>query len=119
MDVRQGNTVEIGLHSTGAALGEAMTDADGRFTSTVRIPTSTSLGDHFIVALAPNTKNGLVAFVFPVKVTAGDPVFNVPAAQTAAPRRSGPWVMIELTLGAALLAGILVVRVRRGVTVRS
>ena len=120
MDTSAGNTIELSLHSNGVPLGEAMTDAQGRFTATVRIPASTPLGRHFIVALAPNTKQGIVAFVFPVNVVTGEPVFDVPAAaQPTTTRHSGPWVTLEVILGTALLAALLVVRVRRGVTVRS
>jgi hypothetical protein len=119
MDMRGGNTIEISLHSNAVRLASTLTDAKGRFSVTVKIPASTALGRHFIVALAPNTKQALAAFVFPVSVASAEPVFAGPVTPASPARHSSPWFMIELVLGTALIGGLVLVRVRRGVTARS
>lgn len=113
IDPRVGNTVEVSLHSMRVPLGTTTTEANGRFSITVRIPQSTKLGRHFVVALAPNTKGGSAAFVFPVEVTEPQPVFNGAVPQAARSPRSGPpWLIIEVILGLALVGGLIAARTR-------
>jgi hypothetical protein len=118
MDVRSGNEVDVKLHSTPVPLGSALTDAQGKFSITVKIPSPTSLGRHYVIALAPNTKQGLIAFVFPVNVVQPEPVFNVPAVSSTSSKHSGPWLKVEVFLGLLTLAALVAFRVRRGVTAR-
>ncbi len=120
MDMREGNSVRVNLHSTPVALGSTSTGEGGRFSITVKIPPSTKLGRHFVVALAPNLKGGAVAFVYPVNVVAPEPVFNDAAVpqSTSSGGSSSPWFVIELILGTAMIAGLVVFRMRRGVTAR-
>jgi len=112
MDFREGATVDISMHSARVPLTTATTDSSGVFTSSVKIPDNASLGNHFIVALTLNTKGGKIAFVFPIKVVTPEPVFNAPAAPTAT-HHSNRSLYIELLAGTALIAGLVVFRVRR------
>jgi hypothetical protein len=109
-----GDTVDVSLHSDPVSLGSAVTDSGGAFSSTVRIPHSTDLGRHFIIALVPNTKNGKTAFVFPVSVEARE---QAAAAADSTQPTSGskrfPWVLVELLVGTASVIALFVVRVRR------
>lgn len=120
MDMREGNSVQVMLHSTPVPLGSTSTTKGGRFTLTAKIPPSTKLGRHFVVALAPNLKQGQVAFVFPINVVAAEPVFNdaaVPQASTS-DRSSTPWLLIEFVLGTAMIGGLVAYRVRRNALLR-
>jgi hypothetical protein len=115
MDFRQGATVDISLHSARVPLTTATTDDTGVFTSNVKIPDDTKLGKHFIVALTLNTKDGKIAFVFPIKVVTPEPVFNAPTAPTAT-HHSNRWLYLELILGTAMVGGLVLFRVRRAAT---
>ena len=118
MDFRAGSTVDISLHSDRVPLTTATTDGSGVFTSSVKIPNDTKLGQHFIVALSLNTKQGKIAFVFPVKVVTPEPVFNAPAAPTAT-HHSNRWLYVELALGTAMVGGLVLFRVRRAASART
>jgi hypothetical protein len=118
MDMRAGNGVDISLHSARVPLATATTDDSGVFTSTVKIPSDTKLGRHFVIALSINTKNGKIAYVFPVNVAAPEPVFNAPAAPTSSQRSSAWPLVLELVAGTAMVAGLVVFRVRRSSSAR-
>jgi hypothetical protein len=112
MDFRPGATVDVSMHSERVPLTTATTDDAGVFTSSVKIPDDTKLGNHFVVALTLNTKGGKIAFVFPIKVVTPEPVFNAPAAP-AATHHSNRAMYIELIVGTALIGGLILFRVRR------
>jgi len=118
MDFRGGDGVDISLHSARVPLGSATTDSNGVFTSSVKIPDNTKLGRHFIVALSLNTKQGKIAFVFPINVVTPEPVFNAPAAAPTATHHSSRWLFIELVLGTATIGGLVLFRVRRAAAAR-
>jgi hypothetical protein len=105
-----GQRVDIALHSTPSSLGSATTDTAGRFSATVRIPSATPAGKHFIVALAPKPNGGRAAFVYPLTVE--DRAAPVPAAVTS-PRAAKhfPWLLFEVVLGTVLVVALFVVRV--------
>ena len=111
-----GDTVEITMHSDPATLGSTVTEAGGRFSATVRIPPSTEVGRHFIVALVPNTHQGRAAFIYPVTVTARDEA-AAPISENVTPTsgesKKFPWLLLEFLLGSALVIALFVVRVRR------
>jgi len=119
MDFRAGDSVDISLHSTRVPLASATTDSSGVFTSTVKLPDDTKLGRHFIVALSLNTKQGKIAFVFPINVVTPEPVFNAPAAAPAATHHSSRWLFVELVLGTAMIGGLVLFRVRRAAAART
>jgi hypothetical protein len=108
------NRVAIALHSAAVPLTTATTDTKGVFSATVRIPASTTAGRHFIVALAPNKKGGMAAFVFPltVEARAAGPVFNGVATKPASGGHT-PWLALEAVIGSLLVIALMVVRVRR------
>jgi hypothetical protein len=108
------NRVDITLHSVAVPLTTATTDTKGVFSATVRIPSSTADGRHFIVALAPNRKGGMAAFVFPLTVEsrATGPVFNGVATKPTSGSHT-PWLAVEAVIGSILVIGLMVLRVRR------
>jgi hypothetical protein len=106
------NRVDLTLHSTAVPLSTATTDTKGVFSATVRIPASTTTGRHFIVALAPNRKGGMAAFVFPLNVSAAPPVFNG-AATTPAATHHTPWLAVEAIIGSIFVIALFVARLRR------
>ena len=118
MDFRAGATVDISLHSARVPLTTATTDDTGVFTANVKIPDDTKLGNHFIVALSLNTKQGKIAFVFPIKVVTPEPVFNAPAAPVST-HHSNRWLYVELALGTAMVVGLALFRVRKAAAART
>ena len=119
MDMREGNTIEVDLHSTAVRLGSTTTDKQGRFTVRVKIPSNTKLGRHFVVASTSNLKQGTIAFVYPLNVVSAEPVFNGAVTQPTSTRGSStPWLLIEFVLGTAMIAGLVVFRVRRSAAAR-
>ena len=110
-----GDGVDISLHSTAVPIGSTVTDAGGAFTANVQVPHDTAAGRHFIIALAPNTKQGRAAFVFPVSVqatSAAGAAADTPSEPTQAAKRF-PWVLIELIVGSVSVIALFIYRVRR------
>jgi len=111
-----GDGVDISMHSDAVPLGSTVTDAGGAFTANVRIPHDTTPGQHFIVALAPNTKHGRVAFIFPVSVETAAADAAAAADEPTDPTRTAshfPWVLLEILVGSASVIALFVYRVRR------
>jgi hypothetical protein len=110
-----GDGVDVSMHSDAVPLGSTVTDAGGAFTANVRIPHDASGGHHFVVALAPNTKGGRVAFVYPVDVeaaAAAAPAADNSAQSTPASKHF-PWLALEAILGTLSVVALFVYRVRR------
>ena len=109
----RGGKVDVVLHSPAVALPSTTTSDGGRFSASVTIPASTTVGRHFIVALVPNTKHGRTAFVFPLTVTAKSDAAAVVDTQPRGTSKPFPWVLVEVILGTLAVVALLVVRVRR------
>lgn len=115
VSTKGGDTVEVSLHSTKVPLGTTVTESGGRFSATVRIPPSTQVGRHFIIALAPNTRQGRTAFVYPVTVATrqvAPPVVQNVEPTAGEPSRF-PWLLVEAIVGSVLIVALFIARVRR------
>lgn len=90
-------TVIISIHSDPVKVGEAVTDAAGRFTATVAVPLNVAPGSHHFVATGPAAGGGQSMLTAPIKIT-------VPGT-----KRSWvlPALMVALTILIAAAAGVV------------